>query len=83
VERHTLYVSLAPGVEHPKSVEPPLRSAQRCYEHVDDEEGGTSTANAGAEQLKSLEEPPSKCRRTIQDWSEDEAEEDASAMLNP
>jgi hypothetical protein len=67
---------------------------QRCYEHVDDEEGGTSTANPETEQLKKKaessraqegpEEPPSKRRRTMQDWSEDEAEEDMSAyMLNP
>jgi hypothetical protein len=87
MERHTLYVSLAPGVEHPESVEPSPLNVQWCYEHDDDEELGTSSANLDAERSQadeSPERPPSKRRQVVQDWSEDEMEEDVSAcMLNP
>jgi hypothetical protein len=40
VERHLLYVSLAPEMDHPKSVEPPPLNVQQCYAHVDDNEEG-------------------------------------------
>jgi hypothetical protein len=99
VERHNLFVSLAPGVEHPQSVEPPPRNVERCYEHIEDDHdsrarGGTgkspvaidqSKKRAGSSQTnKSPKDSTRKRRRTMQDWSEDEAEEDASAyMLNP
>jgi hypothetical protein len=56
-------------------MEPPPRSVQRCYEHVDDEELETSTVNPDAEQSKkkaessraneSPEEPPSKRHRIV------------------
>jgi hypothetical protein len=34
-----LYVSLAPRMDHPRSVEPPLQNVQQCYAHIDVEEG--------------------------------------------
>jgi hypothetical protein len=37
VERHNMFVSLAPGVEHLHSVELPPRNVQRCYEDVEDD----------------------------------------------
>jgi hypothetical protein len=37
VERHILFVSLVPRVEHPQSVEPPPLNVQRCYVHVEDD----------------------------------------------
>jgi hypothetical protein len=57
MERHNLFVSLAPGVEHPQSVEPPLLNAQRCYMHVEDDHEFGARAVAGkslvtADQLK-------------------------------
>jgi hypothetical protein len=39
MERHTLYVSLVPGMDHPRSVEPPPWNMQRCYAHVNVEKG--------------------------------------------
>jgi hypothetical protein len=99
MERHNLFVSLAPRVEHPQSVEPPPWNVQRCYEdvesdHVDRARAGAGKSPSAPEQSKkrarssraqeSLEDSTKKCRRMVGDWSEDEAEEDASAyMLNP
>jgi hypothetical protein len=40
VERHLLFVSLAPKMDHPSSVEPPPWNMQQCYAHVDDNEEG-------------------------------------------
>jgi hypothetical protein len=47
VKRHLLYVSLALGMDHSASVEPPPRNVQQCYAHVDDneEEGGASSTD--------------------------------------
>jgi hypothetical protein len=39
VERHLLYVSLAPGMDHSRSMEPPPWNVQQCYAHVNVEEG--------------------------------------------
>jgi hypothetical protein len=98
MERHNLFMSLAPGVEHPQSVEPPPLNAQQCYVHVKDDHASGAWAVAGksrvaADQLKkgagssraneSLEDSTRKHRRMVRDWSGDE-EDDASAyMLNP
>jgi hypothetical protein len=92
VERHNLYVSLAPRVEHPLNV-------QRCYVHIKDDHESRARAVArkslvAADQSKkrarssraneSPEDSTRKHRRMVRDWSEDEAEEDTSAyMLNP
>jgi hypothetical protein len=35
-----LYVSLAPGMDHPRNVEPPPWNVQQCYAHIDDNKGG-------------------------------------------
>jgi hypothetical protein len=46
IERHLLYMSLAPRMDHPRSVEPPPRNVQQCYTHVNDneeEDGAPST----------------------------------------
>jgi len=99
VERHNLFVSLVPGVEHPQSVEPPPLNVPWFYVHVEDDHEFRAQAIAGkspvaADQSKkragssraneSLEDSTRKRRWTMQDWSEDEAEEDVSAyMLNP
>jgi hypothetical protein len=99
VERHNLFVSLVPGVEHPQSVEPPLLNVQRCYVHVeDDHETGAQAVDGkslvAADQSKKRaesslanenpEDSTRKHRRMVRDWSEDEEDEDASAyMLNP
>jgi hypothetical protein len=99
MERHNLFVSLAPGVEHPQSVELPPRNVQRCYEDVKDDREAGARSGAGKspsapDQLKkragssraqeSSEDSTRKRRRMVRDWSEDEAEEDASAyVLNP
>jgi hypothetical protein len=96
VERHNMFVSLAPGVEHPQSLEPPPRNVQQCYVHIEDDHDSRARARigkspvatdqskkrAGSSQAnESLEDSTRKCRRTTRDW---EAEEDASAyMLNP
>jgi hypothetical protein len=37
MERHNLYVLLAPRVEHPQSVELPPQNVQQCYEDVKDD----------------------------------------------
>jgi hypothetical protein len=57
MERHNLYVSLAPRVEQPQSVEPPPLNVQRCYMDIEDDhetgarpEAGKSPVGAG--QLK-------------------------------
>jgi hypothetical protein len=47
VERHNLFVSLAPGVEHPQSVEPPPRNVQRCYVRVEDDHDSGARARTG------------------------------------
>jgi hypothetical protein len=99
MERHNLFVSLAPEVEHPQSVEPPPHNVQRCYVDVKDDHESGARAGAGKsssapDQLKkrakssraheSPEDLTRKCRRMVRDWLEDEAEEDTSAyMLNP
>jgi hypothetical protein len=99
VERHNLFVSLAPGVEHPHSVELPPRNVQRCYEDTeDDHEVGAragvgkspsapdkSKKRAGSSRAQeSPEDSTRKHRHMVRDWSEDEVEEDVSAyMLNP
>jgi hypothetical protein len=98
VERHNLFMSLAPRVEHSQSVEPPPWNVQWCYVRIEDDHdsgawAGTgkspvttdqSKKRAGSSQAnESLEDLTRKCHRTMQDWSEDEAEENASAyMLN-
>jgi hypothetical protein len=98
VERHNLFVSLAPGVEHLQSMEPPPLNMQCCYVHVeDDHEFGARTGarkspvatnqskkRVGSSRAnESPEDSTMKHRRLVQDWSEDKAEEDASAyMLN-
>jgi hypothetical protein len=96
MERHNLFVSLAPGVEHPQSVEPPPRNVQRCYkdDHKSRARAGAGKSPSAPDQSKkragssrtheSPEDSTRKHRRMVRDWSEDEAEEDASAyMLNP
>jgi hypothetical protein len=35
MERHNLFVSLVPRVEHPESMEPPPRNMQWCYVHIE------------------------------------------------
>jgi hypothetical protein len=99
VERHNLYVLLAPGVEQPQSVEPPPLNVQRCYMDIEDdheararEEAGKSPAAAGQSKKragssqadKAPEDSTRKRCRMVRDWSEDEEDEDTSAyMLNP
>jgi hypothetical protein len=46
VERHNLYVSLAPGVEQPQSVEPPPLNVHRCYMDVEDDHEAWAQADA-------------------------------------
>jgi hypothetical protein len=46
VERHNLYVSLTPGVEHPQSVEPPPLNARWCYVDVEDDHKSRARAVA-------------------------------------
>jgi hypothetical protein len=46
VERHNLYVSLAPGVEQPQSVEPPPLNVHRCYMDVEDDHEAGAQADA-------------------------------------
>jgi hypothetical protein len=82
VERHNLFMSLALGVEHPQSVEPPPLNARRCYVHVEDDHESGALAVAGkspvaADQSKkragsswaneSPEDSTRKRRRTMQD----------------
>jgi hypothetical protein len=50
VERHNLFMSLVPGVEHPQSVEPPPLNVQRCYMHVEDDDESGARAVAGKSQ---------------------------------
>jgi hypothetical protein len=47
VERHNMFMSLVPGVEHPQSVEPPPLNMQRCYMHVEDDDESGARAVAG------------------------------------
>jgi hypothetical protein len=97
MERHTLFVSLAPRVEHPQSVEPPPENVQRCYTHNEDNHDSGARADTGkgpatTDQSKkrtgssptgeSPEGLTRKRRRIIIDWSEEEvAEEDARADM--
>jgi hypothetical protein len=80
-------------------MEPPPQNVQRCYVHVDDghdsgARAGTGKSLVATDQSKKragssqTNESPKdlirKRRRTMRDWSGDEAEEDASAyMFNP
>jgi hypothetical protein len=96
VDRHNLYVSLAPRVEQPQSMEPPPLNVQRFYVDVEDDheagpraEAGKSLVAAGQSKKrarspqadKAPEDSTRKRRRMVRDWSEDD---DASAyMLNP
>jgi hypothetical protein len=89
---------LAPGVEHPQSVEPPPRNVERCYMHIEDDHksrarAGTGKSPVAIDQSKKRagssqanegpEDSTRKRHRTMLDWSEDEEGEDASAyMLN-
>jgi hypothetical protein len=98
VERHNLFVSLVPRVEHPQSVEPPPLNVQRCYVHVEDDHEFRPRAIAGkspvtADQSKkrarcswaneSLENSIKKRRRMVRDWSEDKEDDVSTYMLNP
>jgi hypothetical protein len=98
VERHNLYVSLAPRVEHPQSVEPPPLNARWCYMHVEDDHESKARAVAGkspitADQSKkrarssraneSPEDSTSKRHRMVRDWSEDKEDGASTYMLNP
>jgi hypothetical protein len=99
VERHNLFVSLAPRVEHPHSVELPPRNVQRFYEDIEDDHEVGAQAGVGkspsaldkskkrarsSRAQESLEDSTRKHYQMVCDWSKDEAEEDASAyMLNP
>jgi hypothetical protein len=47
VERHNLYVLLAPGVEQPQSMEPPPLNVQRCYVDVEDDHEARARVEAG------------------------------------
>jgi hypothetical protein len=55
VERHLLYMSLAPRMDHPRRVEPPPQNVQQCYAHVVVEKGdgapsaGTDTGSRKTE----------------------------------
>jgi hypothetical protein len=55
IERHSLYVSLAPGMDHPRSVEPPPRNVQQCYAHVSVEEG-EGTLSTGTDTRSRMDE---------------------------
>jgi hypothetical protein len=99
VERHNLFMSLAPGVKHPQSVESPPQNVQRCYMDIEDDhesgaQAGARKSPSALDQSKkrvgsswaheSLEDLTRKRHRMVRDWSEDKAKEDASAyMLNP
>jgi hypothetical protein len=47
VERHNLYMSLAPGVEQLQKVEPPPLNVHQCYMDVEDDHEVEAQANAG------------------------------------
>jgi hypothetical protein len=47
VERHNMYMSLAPGVEQPQSVEPPPLNVHWCYIDVEDDHEAGAQADAG------------------------------------
>ena len=38
IDRCTVYVSLAPGMDHPTGVDPPANNAARCYQYTISEE---------------------------------------------
>jgi hypothetical protein len=92
-----MFMSLAPGVEHPQSVEPPPWNVQRCYVHFEDNhdsgaQAGTGKSPVTTDQSKkrvgssqaneSIEGSTRKHRQTIIDWSEEEtAKEDASTYM--
>jgi hypothetical protein len=96
VERHNLYVSLAPRVEQLQKVEPPPLNVHQCYMDVEDDHEARAQADAGKRTVvagqskkrarspqvdKAPEDSTRKHRRMVRDWSEDE---DISAyMLNP
>jgi hypothetical protein len=42
-----MYVSLAPEMDHPRSVEPPPWNMQQCYTHIDDNEEGDGAPSIG------------------------------------
>jgi hypothetical protein len=58
VERHLLYVSLAPGMDHPRSVEPLPRNVQQCYAHVNvEEEDGAPSAGTDIDSRRAEKHP--------------------------
>jgi hypothetical protein len=46
---HLLYMSLAPGMDHLRSMEPPPQNMQQCYAHVDDNEEGDRAPSTGTD----------------------------------
>jgi hypothetical protein len=82
MERHNMFVSLAPEVEHPQSVEPPPRNVERCYMDIEDDHNsgaraGTRKSPVAIDQSKkraessqaneSLEDSTRKRRQTMPD----------------
>jgi hypothetical protein len=53
MERHNLFVSLAPGVEHPQSMEPPPWNVERCYVHIKDDHDSGARGRTGKSQVAS------------------------------
>jgi hypothetical protein len=52
-------MSLAPKMDHPRSVEPPLRNVQQCYAHIDDnEEGGRAPSTETDTRSRMVEKQP-------------------------
>jgi hypothetical protein len=42
-------MSLAPKMDHSRSVEPPAQNVQQCYAHVDDNEEGGGAPSTGTD----------------------------------
>jgi hypothetical protein len=53
-----LYVSLAPGMDHPRSVEPPPRNMERCYAHVNVDKGDRAPSTRTSTSSKRTEKHP-------------------------
>jgi hypothetical protein len=47
VERHNLFVSLVPRVEHLQSMEPPPQNVQWCYMLIEDDHNSEARAGTG------------------------------------
>jgi hypothetical protein len=67
IERHLLFVSLGPKMDHPSSVEPPPWNVQQCYAHVDDNEEGDGAPSTETDTRSRMADKHPVAPRTLEE----------------